>query len=87
MLNRSSAAVMTRVCRGHTGRPLAAGWFTASIYALASLSAVARVAAAFAPGASLALLTAAAALWIIAFLLFAAWSAPVVLRPRVDAAP
>ena len=79
-------AVMTRVCRGHTGRPLTAGRFTTSIYALASLSAVARVAVAFTPGASWALLTAAATFWIAAFLLFTAWCVPIVLRPRVDAA-
>jgi uncharacterized protein involved in response to NO len=80
-------AVMTRVCRGHTGRPLTAGWFTTSVYAVANLAAVARIAAAFAPGVFLALLTAAAILWITAFLLFAAWSARVVLKSRVNATP
>jgi uncharacterized protein involved in response to NO len=77
-------AVMTRVCRGHTGRPLTAGWFTVLIYALANLSAVTRIAAAFAPAASSALLMAAAAQWIMAFLLFGAWCAPVALQPRVS---
>jgi uncharacterized protein involved in response to NO len=79
-------AVMGRVCRGHTGRPLTAGLFTVSIYGLVNLSAVARIAAAFASSASSALLTAAAAGWIAAFLLFAGWCAPIVMAPRVDEA-
>jgi uncharacterized protein involved in response to NO len=79
-------AVMTRVCRGHTGRALTAGAFTVLIYGLVNLSAVARIAAAFAPAAGHWLLMAASAFWIAAFLLFAGWCAPIVLRPRADEA-
>src|SRR3546814_3051501 len=42
-------AVMTRVCRGHTGRPLTADWLAILIYVLVSLAALTRVSAALLP--------------------------------------
>ena len=80
-------AVMTRVCRGHTGRPLAADRFAVAIYGAVNLAGVTRVTAELLPGAYLPLLEISAILWIAAFLLFAFWSAPVVWRPRADRQP
>src|SRR3546814_20322684 len=42
-------AVMTRVCRGHTGRPLTADWLAILIYVLVSRAALTRVSAARLP--------------------------------------
>lgn len=80
-------AVMTRVCRGHTGRPLTADTLAVVIYVSVNTAGVARVAAELLPGAYQLLLELAAVLWITAFLLFALWSAPVVWRPRTDRQP
>jgi uncharacterized protein involved in response to NO len=77
-------AVMTRVCRGHTGRPLTADRFAVTIYGTVNLAGVTRVVAELSPGAYLPLLEISAILWIAAFVLFAFWSAPVVWRPRAD---
>lgn len=77
-------AVMTRVFRGHTGRPLTADTLTVIIYLLVNTAGVARVAAELLPGPYVLLLELAAILWIGAFLLFALWSAPVVWRSRFD---
>jgi len=77
-------AVMTRVCRGHTGRPLNADRVAVAIYGAVNLAGVARVAAELLPGAYLPLLEISAFLWIAAFVFFAFWSAPVVWRPRAD---
>ncbi len=63
-------AVMTRVVRGHTGRPLEADHVTTLIYATATLAGVTRVAAAFADISSMALLGISALLWVTSFLLF-----------------
>jgi uncharacterized protein involved in response to NO len=75
-------AVMTRAALGHTGRPLTAGPLLATIYALATAAALARVAAGLGP----ALLHLAATLWILAFALFALAFFPVLTRPRPAAA-
>lgn len=80
-------AVMTRVCRGHTGRPLTADRFAVAIYGAVNLAGVTRVAAALLPRVFLSLLEISAILWIAAFLLFAFWSAPVVWRSRADRRP
>lgn len=77
-------AVMTRVCRGHTGRPLTADRFTLTIYGAVNLAGVTRVAAELLLGAYLPLLEISAILWIVAFMLFAFWSVPVVWHPRAD---
>ncbi len=77
-------AVMTRAIRGHTGQKLSADPTTILIYALATLAALARVAAALSQAASADLLLAAAALWIGAFGLFALRHAPLLLRARSE---
>lgn len=78
-------AIMTRVSLGHTGRPLAAGRLTRTIYVLIAAAAVIRIAAAFAPDAGLMLLHAAAGLWVAAFWAFALGYGPLLWRPRADA--
>lgn len=77
-------AVMTRVCRGHTGRPLTADSLAVTIYVAVTLAGVTRVAASLLPALFTPLLEISAVLWVAAFLIFAVWSAPVVSRPRAD---
>jgi uncharacterized protein involved in response to NO len=72
-------AVMTRVTRGHTGRPLEADRITALIYLVLTAAAASRVAAAFAGGSSMILLEVSAALWVAGFALFAASYGPMLV--------
>lgn len=81
-IGTSILAVMTRVSRGHTGRPLSADAATTLIYVLVVLAASARIGAALAGQAYEDLLIGSAALWIGAFALFGARYAPILLRPR-----
>ena len=78
-------AVMTRVARGHTGRPLEADRITRAIYAAVIAAGVTRVAAGFAADPTV-LLQISALLWVAAFGLFAAWYGPMLVAPRVDRA-
>lgn len=79
-------AVMTRASLGHTGRALTASAATQTIYALALVAAIARIAAAFT--GSVALLHLAAFAWIAAFGGFAVVFAPLLLlRPPAWAKP
>lgn len=78
-------AVMTRAALGHTGRALTADGWTMAVYVLVNLGALARVAAALAPGGHLAVLDAAGLAWGGAFLLYAIRYAPVLLGPRAEA--
>lgn len=75
-------AVMTRATLGHTGRLLHADTATLAIYALVSLAALLRVAAAWAVELRTELLDVAALAWVGAFLLFAVEYGPVLLAPR-----
>ena len=75
-------AVMTRVSRGHTGRPLQADRPTAMIYLTITAAAVARVAAGFAGPASLVLLAVSAVLWVTSFALFIFYYGPMLVYPR-----
>jgi uncharacterized protein involved in response to NO len=79
-------AIMTRVARGHTGRPLEADRVTTSLYVLITAAAVTRVAAPFLPVLSIALLTASAALWAASFLTFLAVYGPMLVGPRLSVA-
>ena len=65
-------AVMTRASLGHTGNALVASRFTQVIYLAVLASALARIAAALAPASAMALLHAAAGLWVFAFVGFVA---------------
>jgi uncharacterized protein involved in response to NO len=75
-------AVMTRAGRGHTGRPLTAGWSGSLIYILINLAALARVVAGLWPSVYLPLLIASACLWCAAFIAFAVIYAPMLALPR-----
>lgn len=64
-------AVMTRATRGHTGRPLVADRGTAAIYAAITLAALLRVLAPFTGDYYFVALALAAAMWSLAYGLFA----------------
>ncbi|NWF73187.1 MAG: NnrS family protein [Nitrospirae bacterium] len=77
-------AVMTRATLGHTGRPRHAGPMTVVIYMLVNLGAIIRV---FGPATGLPtniMLSAAAATWSGAYLLFAVLYGPLLTRPSID---
>lgn len=76
-------AVMTRVSRGHTGRPLEADGTTGLAYATITGAGLTRVAAAFAHAASMILLDISALLWVTSFLLFVCIYGPMLISPRV----
>jgi uncharacterized protein involved in response to NO len=75
-------AMMTRASLGHTGRPRVAGLGTTSVYLAANAAALLRVAAPIAGRVSAPLLAGSAALWCLAFLLFAAVYGPMLTTPR-----
>jgi uncharacterized protein involved in response to NO len=77
-------AVMTRVSRGHTGRPLEADRTTIIIYVAVILAGATRVAAAFAGESTMILLQISALLWVAAFLLFALAYGPMLVSPRIE---
>jgi len=76
--------VMTRVSRGHTGRPLVAGKLELVIYALVSVGALLRMAAPYAGEAYLHVIGCAGLLWAAAFLTFAIGYAGILVGPRVS---
>ena len=76
--------VMTRVSRGHTGRPLKAGRLELAIYALVSFGALLRMAAPYTGGAYIHVLACAGILWAAAFLTFAIGYAGILAGPRAD---
>jgi uncharacterized protein involved in response to NO len=80
-------AVMSRAALGHTGRAIHAHPLTVAAYILVSAAALFRFAAAMLPDIQMALLTAAAANWIGAFVLFLTVYAPILLSPRADGKP
>jgi len=78
-------AVMTRATLGHTGRPLAAGPGTNTIYLLITLAALLRVLAPLAGEAMMTVLDLAGAAWSLAFGLFAVLYGSALARPRAPA--
>ncbi|MBL8674756.1 MAG: NnrS family protein [Rhodospirillales bacterium] len=80
-------AVMTRASLGHTGRPLRAGAAETAAYLLVAIGAALRVASGWPSPAAPALLTAGGVLWALAFAVFAARYAPILIGPRVDGRP
>ena len=78
-------AVMTRATRGHTGRALHAPPGTAAAYLALASAAGFRAAAALLPEASPVLVPTAGLLWLLAFAIFLAAYAPMLLAPRVPA--
>jgi uncharacterized protein involved in response to NO len=75
--------MMSRVALGHTGRPLVAAPPTVVAFILVQVAAVFRLGSQPSPE----ILTAAAASWTLAFLLFVATYAPILVRPRADGRP
>jgi uncharacterized protein involved in response to NO len=78
-------AVMTRATRGHTGRVLHAPPETTFAYLALGAAAIFRAAAALLPEASPILVPTAGLLWLLAFAIFLAAYAPMLLAPRVPA--
>lgn len=77
--------MMTRVARGHTGRPLDAGTLEVLAYGLIQLAAIVRVfVPLLAPRWNLAAVIVSGALWTAAFSLFVVKFRPILLAPRVD---
>lgn len=74
-------AVMTRASRGHSGRPLAAGWLEQAIYVMALVGTLARVAAPYCGAGYTHALDAAGLLWAGAYLAFAIGYVPILLLP------
>jgi uncharacterized protein involved in response to NO len=80
-------AMVTRVTKGHSGRPLVLGVPAALAFVTLQLVAVVRIAADLAPQAGAALQLAAAAGWLLAFLPWVLRSAWIYLTPRADGRP
>ncbi len=78
-------AVMTRATLGHSGRPLAAGRGTATIYLLVTLAALARLAVPFSGVWAMPLTWLAGAAWSAAFLLFFLLYIPLLARAGTPA--
>jgi uncharacterized protein involved in response to NO len=77
--------MMTRVARGHTGRPLRAGIPEILAYGLVQLAAIVRVGGPLlAPQWSLAAVVVSGLCWSASFALFAVAFWPILARPRLD---
>jgi len=80
--------MITRTALGHTGRPLATGWAEVAAYVMVHLATVLRVLVGLAPGlGTLPVITVSGALWVAAFLLYAAAYLPRLAMPRIDGKP
>jgi len=75
-------AVMTRATLGHTGRELAAGPGTTSLYVALMIAVLARLAAGIWPGQAELLHALSGFAWIAAFGGFALLYGPLLLRPK-----
>jgi uncharacterized protein involved in response to NO len=77
--------MMTRVARGHTGRPLEAGILEVLAYGLVQLAAIVRVfVPLLVPSWYLAAAVASGMLWAAAFTLFSVKFWPILVSPRID---
>jgi uncharacterized protein involved in response to NO len=80
--------MMVRTARGHTGRPLKADGFETACFALVAAAAVVRVFCPLvAPQHYMPSVLLSAALWSLAFLLYAVRYWPILTRPRADGQP
>lgn len=84
VIGNMTVAVMTRVSRGHTGRPLAASATTTMIYIALVFSALLRPMVDFLPDYYLSILSASAGLWILGYALFVFEYGPMLVRPRAS---
>jgi uncharacterized protein involved in response to NO len=75
-------AVMTRASLGHTGRAIRADAWTVAIYIAVTAGALLRVVSPYLAGSYLLALTAAGALWTLAFLIFALRYGPILATRR-----
>ena len=80
-------AVMSRVALGHTGRALRVNRLTILAYLMLSLSALMRLAMAFASSAHSMLMLISATTWIVGFTFFMIVYWPILTRPRIDGKP
>lgn len=78
----TTLVVMSRASLGRTGQELKASPALQGIYVVAGVTAIARMAAALVPGASVMLLSIVASAWASAFLGFAALHAPLLCPPK-----
>ncbi|MDH3580635.1 MAG: NnrS family protein, partial [Hyphomicrobiales bacterium] len=77
-------AIMSRAALGHTGRPIVAPRPVVAAYLLVTVSALLRTfGPTLAPGLYSELMLLSGAAWIVAFALFTAVFAPILLQPRV----
>ncbi len=80
--------MMTRIARGHTGRPLRAGRIEVACYGLVLVAALVRVFVPLvAPAQIMTAVLCSAALWSAAFGLYAVRYWPVLTQPRIDGQP
>jgi uncharacterized protein involved in response to NO len=79
--------MMTRIARGHTGRPLMADRFEIAMFALVQIAAAVRVFGGMAPSAYAASVQLSGLLWAAAFGLYAVRYWPVLTRSRLDGKP
>lgn len=81
-------AIMSRIALGHTGRPIAVPGVLLAGYLLVVLGGSLRILAGLWPGAYyLVLLQAGGSALAVAWVLYAVWSAPFLVAPRVDGKP
>ena len=80
-------AVMSRAALGHTGRKIEAHPLTVAAYGLVSVAALLRVIAPLVPATLPALMIVSGLAWSLAFALFLAVYAPILIRPRTDGLP
>jgi uncharacterized protein involved in response to NO len=80
--------MITRTARGHTGRPLRAGTMEVIAYVFVHVAALLRVFVPIIwPSAYMWSVAGAAALWSMAFALYAIVYVPILTRPRIDGKP
>src|SRR5690606_36684141 len=79
-------AVMTRASRGHTGRALSASAITSAAYGALLTAALLRPVADLFPDLYQITLACSGLCWILAYLLFVAEYAPILLNPSLKAA-
>lgn len=85
VIGSMTLGMMTRTARGHTGRPLQAGWSETTCFSLIFLAAIVRVFGGMAlPHAYVATVIVSGVLWSAAFAIYAVSYWPVLTRARLD---
>ena len=79
--------MMSRVARGHTGRPLLADGFDRAMFVIVQAAAAVRVFGGMAPEGFMPSVQVSGILWAIAFGLYTVRYWPVLIRPRLDGKP